>query len=50
MIKLSIIEVIKEATADEETAFRVYEMVRPRKAWELEALDDELVNILEEGV
>ncbi len=37
---MNLIEVIAEAT-DEETAFRVFEIVRPRKAWELEALDDE---------
>ena len=35
-MKLSIIEAVKEATADEETAFRVFEIVRPQKAWELE--------------
>ena len=50
MIKLSIVEAIKEATANEDLAFRVFEAIRPRKAWELEALDDELVNILKEGV
>lgn len=43
MIKFSIIEVIAEATQDEETAFRVFEIIRPMKAWELEALDDEEV-------
>jgi len=41
-MKLSIIEAVKEATADEETAFRVFEIVRPRKAWELEEIEEEV--------
>jgi len=42
MVKFSIIEVIAEATQDEETAFRVFEIVRPRKAWELEEIEEEV--------
>lgn len=41
MIKISIVvEAIAEATADEETAFRVFETIRPRKAWELEEQEE----------
>ena len=46
MVRFSIVDAVKEATQDEETAFRVFEIVRPRKAWELE----EIENILKEGV
>ena len=40
MVKFSIIEVIAEATQDEETAFRVFEIIRPMKAWELEEIEE----------
>lgn len=40
MIKLSIVEAIKEATANEDLAFRVFETIRPRKAWELEEQEE----------
>ena len=41
MVRFSIVDAVKEATQDEETAFRVFEIVRPRKAWELE-LEEEV--------
>jgi hypothetical protein len=34
--------VIAEATQDEETAFRVFQIIRPMKAWELDELEEEV--------
>ena len=42
MVKFSIIEVIAEATQDNDLAFRVFEIIRPMKAWELDELEEEV--------
>ena len=44
MIKISIVEVIAEATQDEEMAFRVYNLVKPQRFTEL--IDEDEFNTL----
>ena len=40
MVRFSIVDAVKEATQDNDLAFRVFEIVRPRKAWELEEQEE----------
>ena len=45
MVRFSIVDAVKEATQDNDLAFRVFEIIRPMKAWELDELElEEEVN------